>query len=135
MPRDLRTALVENEPPSITEHGSDTDIDTDHHITEEKPRSDKSFSTVTRRSPHDHVVGRVKAESRRGQTTVQELGQISSASTAPIASYTDSVTRLTQSSCTGIKASGIPRRTVKKIETTSPILDEMRYRMNCLVLL
>lgn len=35
-----------------------------------------------------------------------------------------SVTRLTQSSCTGIKASGIPRSTVKKIETTSPILDE-----------
>jgi hypothetical protein len=71
VPRDLRTALVENEPPSITEHGSDTDVDTDHHITEEKPWSDESFSTVTRRSPHDHVIGRVKAESRRGKTTVR----------------------------------------------------------------
>ena len=35
-----------------------------------------------------------------------------------------SVTRLTQSNCTGIKASGIPSRTVKKMLTTSPILDE-----------
>ena len=35
-----------------------------------------------------------------------------------------SVTRLTQSNCTGIRASGIPRSTVRKIETTSPILEE-----------
>jgi hypothetical protein len=64
-----------------------------------------------------------------------------------------SVTRLTHKSCTGIKASGMPRSTVKKILTTSPILEEtgehkistrqiqieeinaLRYRMNCLVLL
>ena len=35
-----------------------------------------------------------------------------------------SVTRFTQRSCTGIKASGMPRRTVKKIETTSPMFEE-----------
>lgn len=62
-----------------------------------------------------------------------------------------SVTRLTQSSCTGISASGMPRSTVRKMLTTSPMLDEttprqiispisqgtnlLRYRMNCLVLL
>jgi len=46
-----------------------------------------------------------------------------------------SVTRLTHSNCTGINASGMPKRTVKKILTTSPILDEIRYRMNCFVLL
>lgn len=46
-----------------------------------------------------------------------------------------SVTKLTQSNCTGIKASGIPSKTVKKIETTSPIFDEIKYRINCFVLL
>ena len=35
-----------------------------------------------------------------------------------------SVTRLTQSNCTGIRASGMPRRTVKKMLTTSPIFEE-----------
>lgn len=35
-----------------------------------------------------------------------------------------SVTRLTQSSCTGIKASGMPSTTVKKMLTTSPMLEE-----------
>lgn len=39
-----------------------------------------------------------------------------------------SVTRLTQSNCTGINASGIPRSTVKKMLTTSPMFDETRVR-------
>ena len=38
-----------------------------------------------------------------------------------------SVTRLTHSSCTGIRASGRPRAAVKKMQTTSPILEEIRY--------
>lgn len=71
-----------------------------------------------------------------------------------------SVTRLTHSSWTGIKASGRPKMAVRKIldrqekiseanpdtglgrewarlphQTTSPTLDEMRYRMNCFMLL
>ena len=37
-----------------------------------------------------------------------------------------SVTRLTQRSWTGMRASGMPRRTVKKILTTSPMLDETK---------
>ena len=41
-----------------------------------------------------------------------------------------SVTRLTQSSWTGIRASGKPRAAVRKIQTTSPMLDEMRYLKN-----
>lgn len=36
----------------------------------------------------------------------------------------ESVTRLTHRSWTGIKASGIPNKTVKNILTTSPMLDE-----------
>jgi hypothetical protein len=35
-----------------------------------------------------------------------------------------SVTKLTHSSCTGIRASGMPRRTVKNMLTTSPIFEE-----------
>merc|ERR1719419_887766 len=37
-----------------------------------------------------------------------------------------SVTRLTHSSWTGIRASGRPRAAVRKIQTTSPTLEEMR---------
>ena len=37
-----------------------------------------------------------------------------------------SVTKLTQSSCTGMRASGIPRAAVRKILTTSPMLEDMR---------
>lgn len=46
-----------------------------------------------------------------------------------------SVTRLTHSSWTGMRASGIPRAAVRNILTTSPMLEEMRYLINCLVLL
>lgn len=35
-----------------------------------------------------------------------------------------SVTRLTHSSCTGISASGMPSRTVRKMLTTSPMFEE-----------
>ena len=38
-----------------------------------------------------------------------------------------SVTKLTQSNWTGIRASGKPRAAVRKIQTTSPMLDEIRY--------
>ena len=46
-----------------------------------------------------------------------------------------SVTRFTHKSCTGISASGMPSITVRKILTTSPIFDEIRYRMKDDVLL
>src|SRR5271169_3898736 len=45
------------------------------------------------------------------------------------------VTRLTHNNCTGIKASGIPNSTVKNIDTTSPIFELIKYRINCCVLL
>mmetsp|Transcript_50994 Transcript_50994/g.84528 ORF Transcript_50994/g.84528 Transcript_50994/m.84528 type:complete len:285 (+) Transcript_50994:864-1718(+) len=44
-----------------------------------------------------------------------------------------SVTRLTHRSCTGTSASGMPRAAVRKIHATSPMLEEIRYRMNALV--
>ena len=39
-----------------------------------------------------------------------------------------SVTRFTQSSCTGISASGMPSKTVRKMLTTSPMFDETGER-------
>ena len=36
---------------------------------------------------------------------------------------------------TGISVSGIPSTAATKIQTTSPIFDEIMYRINCLVLL
>ena len=38
-----------------------------------------------------------------------------------------SVTKFTHNSCTGISASGIPRAAVRKMLTTSPMLDDIRY--------
>mmetsp|Transcript_7963 Transcript_7963/g.49175 ORF Transcript_7963/g.49175 Transcript_7963/m.49175 type:complete len:249 (+) Transcript_7963:1120-1866(+) len=46
-----------------------------------------------------------------------------------------SVTRLTQSSWTGMSPSGIPKAAVKKILTTSPMLDEIMYLMKAFMLL
>ena len=38
-----------------------------------------------------------------------------------------SVTRLTHSSWTGMRASGRPRAAARKMQTTSPMLEEIRY--------
>lgn len=38
-----------------------------------------------------------------------------------------SVTKFTQSNCTGIKHSGMPNAAVKKMEMTSPTLDDIIY--------
>lgn len=38
-----------------------------------------------------------------------------------------SVTKFTQSNCTGIKHSGMPKAAVKKMEMTSPTLDDIIY--------
>ena len=45
-----------------------------------------------------------------------------------------SVTRLTQSSWIGESVSGMPSAAATKMHTTSPMLEETMYRMNCLVL-
>lgn len=42
---------------------------------------------------------------------------------------------LAHSSWTGANASGRPTAAVRKMQATSPILEEIRYRMNALVLL
>ncbi len=46
-----------------------------------------------------------------------------------------SVTKLTHKSCTEVKPSGIPSIAVRKIEATSPMLEEIRYLMKAFILL
>jgi hypothetical protein len=46
-----------------------------------------------------------------------------------------SVTRFTQSNYTELNDSGIPRAAVKKIEATSPMLEEIKYLINAFILL
>jgi len=46
-----------------------------------------------------------------------------------------SVTKFTQSSYTDEKPSGIPSIAVKKIERTSPMLEDIKYLMNAFMLL
>jgi hypothetical protein len=138
MPSDLRSTFVKHEPPSVTKHGRHTDVDPDNHVSEEQPGSDKGFPSVSRRRLHDHVIGRVETERGGRKTAKQARGfqcQYSETTFQQIRPDAHSVTKLTQSNCTGIKASGIPNKTVKKIETTSPIFDEIKYRINCFVLL
>ena len=38
-----------------------------------------------------------------------------------------SVTKFTHNSCTGISASGMPRAAVRKILTTSPMFEDIKY--------
>jgi hypothetical protein len=70
MPSDLRSTFVKHEPPSVTKHGRHTDVDSDDHVSEEQPRSDKGFPSVSGRRLHDHVVGRVETE-RGGRKTAK----------------------------------------------------------------
>ena len=46
-----------------------------------------------------------------------------------------SVTRFTQSSCTGMRPSGMPRAAVMKMEATSPMFELIMYRMKACMLL
>jgi hypothetical protein len=118
---DLRTSFVEDEPPGIPKDGSASDVNTDDHVTEEKPRSDERFAARTRRSLHDLVVWGIKAKRCRWKTTIECVR-----TDKLLLKSTNSVIKFTQRSWTGINASGMPSRTVRKIETTSPMLDEMR---------
>ena len=59
---------VHSEPPGISSDSSDTNIDSDNHVTEEQPFTNQGFTAVSWRNPHDAVIGRVETESGRGQT-------------------------------------------------------------------
>lgn len=61
--RDLRSSLIEHEPPGVTEHGRRTNVGTDNHVAEEEPARDEGLLGGTGRATHDAVVGRVEAES------------------------------------------------------------------------
>ncbi len=112
--RDLRTIGVHGEPPGVAKDSGGTDVASDDHVPEEEPSANEGFLGVSRRVRMIWWSGGLKPRAVAGRPSVM---------------------RLTQSSCTGMRASGMPSSTVKKIETTSPMLDEIKYRMNCFVLL
>ena len=51
--RDLRASGVEDEPPSVSKHSGDTDIDADNHVAEEQPLAYERLAAVSRRHTHD----------------------------------------------------------------------------------
>lgn len=59
--RDLRSSLVEEEPPSISEYSCAPDIYADDHVAEEEPFADEGFSAIAWRNTHDAVVCGVEA--------------------------------------------------------------------------
>merc|ERR1712038_1485505 len=69
-----------------------------------------------------HGVIRVSSEERGGFSMMSKSGGLKPRAVAG----RPSVTKLTQRSWTGIRASGRPRAAVKKMETTSPMLEEIR---------
>lgn len=68
MKRDLRSTRVENEPPSVTEYSSATDVDTDNHIPEEQPLANKRLTAVSGRQTHNRTIGRVESKGSGRQT-------------------------------------------------------------------
>jgi len=73
MERDLRSTFVEDEPPSIAENGSTTDIDADDHVTEEEPFANQWLSAVPWGYSHNAVVWRVEAQSSCGETVSDKI--------------------------------------------------------------
>jgi hypothetical protein len=63
MVRDLWSTSIIDKPPRISENSRTTNVDSNHHISEEQPFTDKGLTAVPRRHSHDGVVWRVEAES------------------------------------------------------------------------
>lgn len=70
---DLGTTRVEHEPPGVAKDRRATDIDSNDHVTEEKPLADKRFTAVPGRYTHNGMVGRIEAESGGRQTVRNEI--------------------------------------------------------------
>ena len=64
---------VHSEPPGIPGNSSDTDVDSNNHVTEEQPFTNQRFTAVSWRNPHDAVIGRVETESGSGETVCNQV--------------------------------------------------------------
>lgn len=96
-------------------------------ICENKCNGDVSgIPYTTRRFYSTHsVVRRIEAKRGSGQAVCCSYNQPGCTQCTSV-DYIP-VTRLTQRSCTGMSASGMPSTTVKKILTTSPMFEDLRY--------
>lgn len=68
MESDLGSPRVENEPPSVSKDCRTTDIDTNDHVAEEKPRPNERLPAVTGWQAHNSMIGRIEAKRSRRQT-------------------------------------------------------------------
>ena len=64
---------VHSEPPGVSSDSSDTDIDSNNHVTEEQPFTNQGFTAVSWRNCHDTVIGRVETESGSGETVRNQV--------------------------------------------------------------
>ena len=126
----LRSGGVVQEPVGSTADGGETDIGSDNHVTEKQPRSDQGLFgwSAMRREEIEFVYVLRKRHDLDSWTYLGGLVMMSkSGGLKPKAvAGKPSVTKLTHKSWTGIKASGRPRAAVKKMETTSPMLEEIK---------
>ena len=66
MEGDLRALFIKHEPPSITKDGCAADVDTNHHIAEEEPASNKGLTTISGRNSHDRMICGIEAQGGGG---------------------------------------------------------------------
>lgn len=98
------------------------------NLPEEQPAGDQTFISLTWWFLHDIEIWWVEAKSSSWQT-VSNLNQnkFERYVTSHLQIiFKSSLTKFTHSSWTGIRASGRPRAAVKKMDTTSPMLEEIR---------
>lgn len=99
------------------------------HSPEEQPAGDETLVGPTRGLLHDVQIRGVEAQGSGGQTVGDLRAERETHALArpmQLASYALPLTRLTHSSWTGMRASGRPRAAVKKMDTTSPMFEEIR---------
>ena len=65
--RNLRSARVEEEPPSVAKDGCTPDVGANDHVSEEEPLAHEWFPAVSRWVTHDRMVWRVEAQCSRGK--------------------------------------------------------------------
>jgi len=67
---ELRSLLIQHEPPGRGADCRTADVAPDRHVSEEQPATDQRLFGVAWRFVHDVQVGRIEAE-RRGRQTVR----------------------------------------------------------------
>jgi len=65
--------LVEQEPPCVTSHGGNSNINSNDEVSEKQPFPDEGLSAIARRYAHDGVVGWIEAKGGSRETVCHEI--------------------------------------------------------------